>query len=155
MAEPARPRPTLGPTIQDEHALLDEMRWRDRLTRARLAAAGAHLPGLEVLDFEPNWWDGQSHAPCLVVRGGRRARRLRIVETGGEAVIVPFARRSAGRWLAERRRPARAELTLPAQRDAQDVVVDASRDVVRCPERRCGALLPVDYEGACPVCSSG
>jgi hypothetical protein len=125
---------------------------RDALTRERLADAGAHLAGLQVIGFRSDWWDGQAHAPCLVVRGGRRARLLRIVETGGECVIVPFARRTAERWLAARRRPQRAELSVPAQRRAEDVVVDASADVLRCVSSTCGALLPVDYEGDCPVC---
>jgi hypothetical protein len=125
---------------------------RDALTRERLAAAGAHLSGLQVIGFRPDWWDGQAYAPCLVIRGGRLARRQRIVETAGEAVIVPFARRAAGRWLAARRRPGRAELTLPSQRPQEDVVVDASTDVLRCVSSTCGALLPIDYEGDCPVC---
>lgn len=125
---------------------------RDELTRERLLAAGSHLCGLQVLEFEHDWWDGQTHAPCLVVRGGRRARLQRIVETGGECVILPFDRRTAGRWLAERRRPRRPELLVPAQRRADDVVVDASVDVLRCATRTCGALLPVTYVGDCPVC---
>jgi hypothetical protein len=125
---------------------------RDELTRERLLRAGAHLRGLQVLDFDSYWWDGQSHAPCLVVRGGRGARLQRIVETGGECVILPFARRSAGRWLAERRRPRRPELLVPDQRQAGDVVVDASVDVLRCATRTCGALLPVSYAGDCPLC---
>ncbi|HEU5034599.1 MAG TPA: hypothetical protein VFT62_07575 [Mycobacteriales bacterium] len=125
---------------------------RDELTRQRLTRAGAHLPGLEVLAFTPDWWDGQAHTPCLVIRGGRLSRRQRIVETGGECVIVPFDRRHAERQLARRRQPGRPELTVPAQRPAEPVVVDAYVDVVRCTGRACGALLPVDYEGACPVC---
>jgi hypothetical protein len=125
---------------------------RDELTRDRLAAAGAHLAGVQVLAFRPDWWDGQAHAPCLVIRGGRRSRLQRIVETGGECVIVPFARRTAERWLAARRRPRRVELRVPDQRRATDVVVDASADVLRCLTPTCGALLPVGYEGPCPVC---
>lgn len=125
---------------------------RDELTLARLTEAGAHLSGVQVLDFRHDWWDGQAHAPCLVIRGGRRSRRQRIVETGGECVIVPFARRTAERWLAARRQPRRIELTGPAARRSEDVVVDASTDVLRCDTARCGALLPVGYVGACPVC---
>ncbi|MBV9293862.1 MAG: hypothetical protein JO222_15575, partial [Frankiales bacterium] len=102
--------------------------------------------------FTPDWWDGQSHAPCLVVRGGRRARLLRIVETAGECVIVPFAQRTAERWLAARRRPRRPELSVPGQRVAADIVVDASTDVLRCATPTCGALLPIGYAGDCPVC---
>jgi hypothetical protein len=125
---------------------------RDALTRERLVDAGSHLAGLQVIGFTADWWDGQAHAPCLVVRGGRRSRRQRIVETGGECVILPFARRTAERWLAARRRPRPIELTLPDQRRPHDVVVDASTDVLRCVTVTCGALLPIDYEGDCPVC---
>jgi hypothetical protein len=121
------------------------------LTRERLVEAGAHLHDVEVLRFRSDWWDGQAHAPCLEVRGGRRSRRWRIVETGGECVIVPFTRRTAERWLARRRRPGRPEL-VPAQRQAIDITVDATRDVVRCLTPSCGALLPVGYAGPCPVC---
>ena len=125
---------------------------RDELTYERLMEAGAHLPGLEALAFTPDWWDGQAHAPCLVIRGGRRARLQRIVETGGECVILPFARRTAERWLAERRRPRRPELLVPDPRRPDDVVVDASVDAVRCASRTCGALIPTSYVGDCPVC---
>src|SRR4051794_10380760 len=124
---------------------------RHTLTVERLKAAGSHLADLQVLGFTREWWDGQSHAPCLVVRGGRRARMQRIVETSGECVILPFARRTAERWLAEKRRPRRAELTVPGQRPPDDIVLDASADVLRCATASCGALLPVDYEGDCPV----
>jgi hypothetical protein len=127
---------------------------RDELTRERLEAAGAHLAGVQVLRFTPDWWDGQSHAPCLVVRGGRRSRLLRIVETAGECVIVPFTRRTAQRWLAARRQPRRPELTVPGQRPVSDVVVDASADVLRCETPTCGALLPLAHDGDCPVCGT-
>ena len=125
---------------------------RDALTRSRLEGAVAHLTDVDVVEFDQDWWDGQSHAPCLVVRGGRRHRLLRVVEAGGEALVVPFDRRAAQRWLAELRRPHRAELGIPAQRTAADVVVDADDDVLRCESPTCGALLPIDYDGACPVC---
>lgn len=127
---------------------------RDALTQARLIGAAAHLPGFKVISFDPQWWDGQSHVPCLIVRGGRRARLLRVVETGGECVIVPFSRRLAERWLAARRRPVRPELQVPAQRSPSDVVLDASTDVLRCRGRGCGALLPVDAKGECPLCGA-
>jgi hypothetical protein len=125
---------------------------RDELTRARLTGAAAHLPGLRVVSFDPQWWDGQSHVPCLVIRGGRRARLLRVVETGGECVIVPFSRRIAERWLAARRRPVRPELQVPAQRRSTDVVLDVDADVLRCRGGSCGALLPVGWDCACPIC---
>jgi hypothetical protein len=128
---------------------------RDALTRARLTGAAAHLPGLKVVSFDPQWWDGQSHVPCLVIRGGRRARLLRVVETGGECVIVPFSRRLAERWLAARRRPVRPELSVPAQRQSTDVVVDTDTDVLRCRGRGCGALLPLGWACACPICGTG
>lgn len=125
---------------------------RDALTRTRLTGAVSHLAGVEVLEFSSDWWDGQAHAPCLVVRGGRRHRLLRVVETGGEAVVVPFDKRSAQRWLAQRRQATVPELGIPAQREDADIVVDATSDVQRCTGATCGALLPVGYEGCCPVC---
>jgi len=125
---------------------------RDMLTRTRLEGAVAHLAGVEVLEFSGDWWDGQTYTPCLVVRGGRRHRLLRVVETLGEAVVVPFEKRSAQRWLADRRRPGRIEFSVPPQRAASDVLVDATVDVTRCPSPTCGALLPVGYVDACPVC---
>jgi hypothetical protein len=125
---------------------------RDDLTKERLEAAGAHLAGVQVLDFSADWWDGQSHAPCLVVRGGRRDRLLRIVETGGECIILPFAQRVAQRWLAERRRPQRVELVVPLQRRVDDIVLEVDADVLRCTSATCGALLPLGHDGACPVC---
>jgi hypothetical protein len=126
---------------------------RDALTRSRLEHAVAGLGDVDVIGFDRDWWDGQAHAPCLVVRGGRRHRLLRVVEAGGEARVVPFDRRVAQRWLAELRRPQRAELGIPAQREpARPLVVDATGDVVRCRGEACGALLPLDYDGRCPVC---
>ena len=125
---------------------------RDELTRERLADAAAHLADMTVLAFEQDWWDGQSHTPCLVVRGGRRSRLLRVVETGGDAVIVPFARRPAERWLADRRRPRRPELVVPAQRAANDIVLDGVTDATRCPTPACGAMVPLGHPGSCPVC---
>jgi hypothetical protein len=125
---------------------------RDDLTRDRLIAAAAHLAGMTVLEFEQDWWDGQAHTPCLVVRGGRRARLQRIVETGGDAVIVPFARRDAERWLANRRRPGRPELGIPSQRIGSDVVLDGLADATRCPTPGCAVMVPIDYAGGCPVC---
>jgi hypothetical protein len=127
---------------------------RDALTRERLTAAARSLTGVEVLGFEPDWWDGQSHVPCLLVRGGRRHRTWRVVETAGECVVVPVSRRAAERWLARRRMPARAELTIPAQRVPADIVLDAIIDVRRCHGARCGALLPIEWECACPICGT-
>jgi hypothetical protein len=125
---------------------------RDELTRARLEHAVAHLHDVDVVSFDSEWWDGQAHAPCLVVRGGRRHRLLRVVEAGGDAVVLPFDRRAAQRWLSDLRRPKRVELGIPAQRVPGDIVVDATTDVVRCPGDSCGALLPVGYVEDCPVC---
>lgn len=125
---------------------------RDDLTRERLMAAAAHLPGLTIEDFSADWWDGQTHAPCLVIRGGRHGRRQRVIETGGEAVIVPFSRRTAERWLADRRRPRRVELVVPEQRRPDDIVLDGVADATRCPTPACGALIPLDSAGGCPVC---
>jgi len=156
MASPAVrvPRRLPLPRVPDLIPAAAAERVRDDLTRSRLLAAASHLPGLEVLGYEPQWWDGQSHVPCLVIRGGRRCRRLRVVETTGDCVIVPFSRRMASRWLAARRRPRRVELSawsMPVD-TRRDVVLDASSDVTRCVTTACGALLPVGYEGDCPVC---
>lgn len=134
---------------------MDAAALRDELTRQRLEAAAQRLAELRVLDFEPDWWDGQAHAPCLVVRGGRRERLQRVVETGGDAVIVPFQRRSATRWLAARRRGDAPQLMPPAPTALHDIVVDTDGDVARCRTTTCGALLPVGYEGDCPVCGAG
>lgn len=123
---------------------------RDALTQSRLEDAVAHLTDVDVVEFDHDWWDGQAHAPCLVVRGGRRHRLLRVVEAGGEALVVPFDRRTAQRWLAQLRRSRH----IPAQRSA-DVFLDAEADVLRCDGPTCGALLPVGYDGACPVCGGG
>ena len=125
---------------------------RDALTRSRLAGAVSNLAGVEVVEFSSDWWDGQSHGPCLIVRGGRRHRLLRVVETGGEAVVVPFAERKAARWIAQRRAPGSSGLGIPGPRAAGDIIVDADGDVQTCETPTCGALLPVDYEGDCPVC---
>src|SRR3954465_3713454 len=56
---------------------------RDELTRRRLLSAVEHLPELTVEHFDRAWWDGQARVACLVVRGGRRVRRLRVVGPGG------------------------------------------------------------------------
>src|SRR5947209_10298729 len=131
---------------------------RDALTRSRLVGAVANLVGVEVIEFSSDWWDGQAHGPCLVVRGGRRHRLLRVVETGGEAVVVPFDDRTAARWMARRRAPGSStaamssEAAIPAPRAAGDIIVDTAGDVQTCETPTCGALLPVDYEGDCPVC---
>jgi len=126
---------------------------RDQLTQLRLLAAVAHLPDLTVEHFDRAWWDGQAQVVCLVVRGGRGMRRIRVVETAGECLVVPFSRRLAHRWLAARRRPRRAELD-GVQRSGRrdDVVVDAWTDAVRCATAGCGALRPLAYPGCCPVC---
>jgi len=139
-----------APLKREDHSLPADM--RDLLTRAHLENAVKHLVGVEVVEFSSDWWDGEAHSPCLVVRGGRRHRLQRVVETSGEAVVVPFERRVAGKWLAHRRRSPRPELGLPAPRRADDVVVDATADVRRCEGESCGALLPIGYEGACPLC---
>jgi len=126
--------------------------FRDMLTRSRLAGAVSNLAGVEIVDFNSDWWDGQTHAPCLVVRGGRRHRLLRVVESGGEAMLLPFDRRRAQRWLADRRRLPAPQLGIPAPRHEDDVVVDATTDAIRCTTPTCGVLLPVGQAGDCPLC---
>lgn len=125
---------------------------RDELTRGRLLAVVSHLPGLVVETFDRAWWDGQVRIPSLVVRAGLRMQRMRVVETDGVCVVVPFSRRLAGRWLAARRRPRRVELDTMVRRHGTSVVVDGWADALRCTARGCGALLPLDYPGCCPLC---
>lgn len=129
---------------------------RDRLTRECLAVAAlaagrrrGHEAEIHILDFDPSWWDGQTHEPCLVVEiDGARAR---VVETAGQPVVLPFSRRAAGRALAERRRVRPAELTLPEPRSARYVSLDAIDDVLSCGTPACGALRPVGAS-ECPRC---
>jgi len=125
---------------------------RDRLTREWLAVAVADR-GADVLGYDPRWWDGGAYDHCLVVRAGRD--RLRIIESEGEAVVLPFRRRAAARALRGRRRPAPPQLTAPLPRISADdpvlICVDQV-DVRRCSADRCGALLPIDTTGACPRC---
>lgn len=133
--------------IDDDTAIADAL--RDGLTRDRLARAVEHLAGVEVLTFMPDWWDGQAHEPCLVVRAGRRHRRQRVVEHEGDAIVLPFDERSAKRRLA---RLERKRISIAA---ANDVSVDAAGDAIQCTGTRCGALIPIDYPGgACPVCGA-
>jgi hypothetical protein len=127
---------------------------RDRLTMERLCQAVADLPAAEVVGFDARWWDGQAYGPCLVVRDPAAGSRQRVLETGGNAVVLPFGRRKASRALALRRAPRRTELLdAPAQRSPMDdLVVDAADDAMRCPGRRCGAMRVVGADGPCPLC---
>lgn len=127
---------------------------RDRLTMERLCEAVADLPAVEVVGFDAHWWDGQAYGPCLVVRDPVARSRRRVLETGGDAVVLPFARRKASRELAQRRAPRRIELLeAPAQRGAMDdLVVDTDGDAMRCPGRQCGAMRVVGATGPCPLC---
>ena len=125
---------------------------RDELTRQRLQAVVSHLTGLTVESFDRAWWDGQVRVPSLVVRGGRHMRRIRVVETDGVCVVVPFARRLAHRWLAARRRPGQAELRLAGPPATRTLVFDSWADAVRCATRGCAALRPLGYPGCCPLC---
>src|SRR3954463_12899329 len=129
ISAPRRPAPSL--LVVPELTGPGEL--RDELTRRRLLAAVEHLPELTVEHFDRAWWDGQARVACLVVRGGRRVRRLRVVETEGECVVVPFSRRLAHRWLAARRRPRRPELFGARRTRRTDVILDAWADAVRCP----------------------
>jgi hypothetical protein len=136
------------------HAALDStVDLRDALTRRRLEQAAVDvLHVVEVVRFDRDWWDGQAHSPCLVVRGGRHL--LRVVEWAGEPVVVPFDRRTARRWLADLRRPRRAELGLVAPATGHAVAVDADGDVRRCAAARCGALVPAGGAAPCPLCGA-
>jgi hypothetical protein len=127
---------------------------RDRLTMERLCQAVADLPSVEIVGFDAHWWDGQAYGPCLVVRDPTARSRQRVLETAGDAVVLPFGRRQASRALARRRLPRRTELLgAPTQRTpADDLVVDTDGDAMRCPGRRCGAMRLVGDSGPCPLC---
>lgn len=130
---------------------------RDRLTRDWLAAATGSGDA-DIVEYDAAWWDGAAFERCLVIDVD--GRRLRVVETEGEVVVLPMSRRKAGRLLAERRRPRPAELTVsqprpPSLDTLQLVVVTApDDDVRRCSGASCGALLPVNATGPCPRCGS-
>jgi hypothetical protein len=154
MARHAARHAASGDPDRDAHATAEAL--RDRLTREWLAAAVADR-GADVVSFEPRWWDGQSYGRCLVVQAGDD--RIRVVETAGEAVVLPFDRRAAGRVLGGHRRSPRAELDLPQPRSgrgiAGSVYIDVTDgDVVRCAGQGCGALLPVERAGPCPRCGA-
>ena len=125
---------------------------RDELTRERLLAAVDHLPGIVVERFDRAWWDGQVRVPSLVVRGGRRQQRMRVVETDGSCLVVPLSRRLASRWLSARRQPGRPELDAFVRRTRGGTTIDGLADAVRCASRGCGALLPITYPDCCPLC---
>lgn len=127
---------------------------RDRLTMERLCQAVADLPAVEIVGFDAHWWDGQAYGPCLVVRDPAAGSRQRVLETGGDAVVVPFGRRQATRALALRRTPRRVELLdAPTHRSPiDDVRVEADADAIRCPGSRCGAMRVVGTGGPCPIC---
>jgi len=137
--------PPLSVEVQPEQ-------FRDELTRGRLLAVVNHLSGLVVETFDRAWWDGQVRIPSLVVRAGLRMQRMRVVETDGVCLVVPFSRRLARRWLAARRRPRRVELDSMARRSGTSVVVDGWADALRCATRGCGALRPLGHPGCCPLC---
>ena len=169
---PARPRRQSRRRLEveglEERALLSTAAIPDMLTPrehlasvtgadGRIYAIGGfdttHHAVNTVEAYDPRWWDGQARVACLVVRGGRRMRRMRVIETAGVCLVVPFSRRLAHRWLAARRRPRSPELGGPGRRTSGGgVVLDASSDAVRCATRGCAALLPLAYPGCCPVC---
>lgn len=130
---------------------------RDQLTREWLASAvGSNAS--DIVEYDEAWWDGAAFDRCVVI--DLDGRRVRVVETEGEVVVLPMSRRKAGKVLADRRRPHDAELTGPPRRvpkldTLQLVVVDApDDDVIRCSGRGCGALLPLEATGRCPRCGT-
>ena len=125
---------------------------RDELTRARLLAAVDHLPGVVVESYDRGWWDGQVRVPSLVVRGGRRQQRMRVVETDGMCFVVPFSRRLASRWLSARRQAGLVDVDAYVRRTRGSTTIDGLVDAVRCASRGCGALLPITYPDCCPLC---
>lgn len=125
---------------------------RDALTAQRLVGAVAHLPHLQVVGLQHDWWDGSTHVTCLLVRGGRRGRRLRVVETDGAAVVLPWTRRLAARWLAGRR-PRRCELVPRVAAASAGVTLTTEADAVRCGAGGCAAMRPL-AQPACPACGA-
>src|SRR3954454_20679892 len=119
ISAPRRPAPSL--VVVPELTGPGEL--RDELTRRRLLAAVEHLPELTVEHFDRAWWDGQARVACLVVRGGRRVRRLRVVETQGECVVVPSSCCLAHRCLAARGPPRGPELTAARNTERRSDVV--------------------------------
>jgi hypothetical protein len=126
---------------------------RDRLTVERLCEAVADLPAVEIVGFDARWWDGQAYGPCLVVRDPATGRR-RVLETGGDAVVLPFSRRKASRALARQRHPKPIELLgAPSPRTpVDDLVLDAEHDATCRACRRCAAMRVVGSTGPCPIC---
>jgi hypothetical protein len=152
MARYAARHCSTGDPVRDEAEAAFSL--RDRLTREWLRYAIDGEPA-DVVGYDPRWWDGQSYDPCLIVRSD--GHKLRVVDTGGSAVVVPFSRRQAARLLAERRKPTPSELdeSLPRQREAaappSTIAIDAGDDAIRCSGVDCGALVALDVE-ICPRC---
>ncbi len=143
----------------DRDVLLNNLALRDRITREWLSfAIGGGRAPVDVIGYDPDWWDGQAYDRCLIVRTGKQ--RVRVIDSDGDAVVLPFRRRKASRLLAERRRPRRPELTdgkPPEQRRSSRPIairVDDTEDVIRCGSASCGALRPVGAEGPCPRCGT-
>lgn len=126
-------------------------------TPGHLFSSVGWLSGVRVLGYEQRWWDGAAWSPCLVVRGGRRDRRLRVVEAGGEIVLLPWSERGARRRLVQARWSAAVRRV--RERSPLDLALTTEPDAVRCAAPDCGGLLAVpgaDDPGradvACPVC---
>jgi hypothetical protein len=144
----------MHPSTHSSAAEMDpDTELRDRLTVERLCEAVADLPAIEIVGFDARWWDGQAYGPCLVVRDPSTGRQ-RVLETGGDAVVLPFRRRKASRALALRRNPKPTELLhAPAPRTPMDdLVLDAEHDATRCAGRHCAAMRVVGSTGPCPIC---
>jgi hypothetical protein len=129
----------------------------DDTTAGHLLLSVGWLRGLRVLGYEPRWWDGAAWTPCLVVQGGRRDRRLRVVETSGEIVLLPWSERGARRRLVQARWSAAVRRF--RERAPLDLRLTAEPDGVTCAAPNCGGVLAVaGADGAghtdtvCPVC---
>jgi hypothetical protein len=144
----------MHPSARDTSAAPDpDTELRDRLTVERLCEAVADLPAMEIVGFDARWWDGQAYGPCLVVRDPSAGRK-RVLETGGDAVVLPFRRRKASRAIARRRNPKPTDvIATPAPRvPLDDLVLDAEHDATRCAGRHCAAMRVVGSTGPCPIC---
>ncbi len=133
---------------------------RDAATRAALLS-GARLANVLPLAFG-YWWDGAAWSACLAIRGGRRNRPQRLIETEGRVVALPWPERRARRRLRALRAAAAGARVVPPPRRPGDPMryrIAAGPDGVRCRHADCGALLPVPAPGEpvpasldCPAC---
>lgn len=107
------------------------------------AAVRALDPTARLHGFEPRWWDGTAHVPCLLVfvRGQRR----RAVTGSGGVLLLPRSSRRARDELARQARSS-TTVTLPP---------GPFFDYRACGYGDCTGIVPLSAYGddpACPRC---